>query len=64
MYYRYTLGCIRLQTCNVTQSFKCCIFEFLWMCELVYLRAWEKMKEVFQSFVLDLSLHISTVFQK
>ena len=34
------------------------------VCELVYLRAWEKMKEVFQSFVLDLSLHISTVFQK
>ena len=41
-----------------------CIFEFLWMCELVYLRAWEKMKEVFQFFVLDLSLHILTVFQK
>lgn len=48
----------------VMQSFKCCIFEFLWMCELVYLRAWEKMKEVFQSLVLDLSLHISIVFQK
>ena len=31
----------------VVQSFKCCIFEFLWMCELVYLRAWEKMKECF-----------------
>ena len=48
----------------VMQSFKCCIFEFLWMCELVYFRAWEKMKEVFQFFVLDLSLHILTVFQK
>ena len=41
-----------------------CIFEFLWMCELVYFRAWGKTKEVFQSLVLDLSLHISTVFQK
>ena len=48
----------------VMQSFKCCIFEFLWMCELVYFRAWGKTKEVFQSLVLDLSLHISIVFQK